>query len=145
MAQHNLQMYVKGLAAMVGPNNLRSYDGFLEKVYFQYSFDLMGALLNITQLPVCPLRSNCAFKKIAFYDSGGYWDVTAEDMEIAFRIRKLGRMLFNRDLSIYAATRRIRKHGMLKTTGRNVLAYFRFFFKRPERGLNGAYFRDNVR
>jgi len=135
----------KGYVAIVGPNSLKSYKNYSEKFYFQHSFDIMGKILNTTQLPVCPLRSNSAFLKREFESIGGYKDVAAEDMEIGFKVRKSGKVHYNSKMQIHASTRRLSKHGILKTSGKNILAYVRVVCHRPEKGLGGSYFRDSTR
>lgn len=139
---HAIERRMGGHVAMVGPNSMGSYRGAFEKFYFQQSFDVMGSLLNLTNLPVCPMRSNCAFSRKAFEKIGGFRDVLAEDLDIAFRARKEGRIRYEKGMVVYATPRRIRNQGFFRTGGRNILAYLRILSRRPQKGLESPYFQE---
>ncbi len=56
---------------------------------------------------------NCAYRKDAFWRAGGFDEnrELSEDVMLSFRVRKQGRVLFNKKMIAYTSLRRIRKSG----------------------------------
>lgn len=62
---------------------------------------------------------NCAYRKNAFLQVGGFdeTNVTSEDIGLARKIRRLGRIRFERQMSALTSARRFRKYGHAYITG----------------------------
>jgi hypothetical protein len=56
---------------------------------------------------------NCAYRKGAFWKSGGFDEnrELSEDVELGLRIRYQGQILFNHNMVAYTSLRRIKQHG----------------------------------
>ncbi len=62
------------------------------------------------------LGANTAFRKDAFLDIGGYADYSAgDDYEIPFRLRKKGKILFDKKVFVYFSMRRYELFGTIKS------------------------------
>lgn len=59
--------------------------------------------------------ANCAFRKEAFMKLNGFRELSAaEDVEIGVRLKKLGRIYFDKKMKVRYSTRRIEKFGLMK-------------------------------
>ncbi|MFQ6106545.1 MAG: glycosyltransferase [Thermoplasmata archaeon] len=64
----------------------------------------------------CTGGGNSAFRKDAFAKIGGYKSLPhSDDVEIAFRMKQLGRIVYDKDLFVRISTRRMEKDGYLST------------------------------
>lgn len=64
----------------------------------------------------CTGGGNSAFLKDAFQKVGGYRDLPhSDDVEIAFRLGKVGRIVYDKRLFVRISTRRLEKEGYAKT------------------------------
>jgi GT2 family glycosyltransferase len=61
---------------------------------------------------------NCAYKKEAFWDAGGFEEnrQLSEDVMLSLRIRSRGRILYNPGMVAYTSLRRIKEYGYLYLT-----------------------------
>jgi len=81
------------------------------------------AKFHITYLAEGP---NTAFRKKYFLKAGGYSDLPVmDDTEITSRMRKLGKIIYDNSIFIYASARRIEKKGTSKTGFVLVTSYFK--------------------
>lgn len=64
----------------------------------------------------CTGGGNSAFRKNVFLEIGGYKPLPhSDDVEIAFRIKEHGKVVYDRDLFVRISTRRMEKDGYLPT------------------------------
>ncbi|MHA1426794.1 MAG: glycosyltransferase [Candidatus Helarchaeota archaeon] len=70
---------------------------------------------------------NTAFRKRKFIEAGGYSDIPfLDDIEITSRMRKLGKIVYDNRLYIYASTRRFEKWGINKSLFFLLSTYLKF-------------------
>ncbi|MFQ6128105.1 MAG: glycosyltransferase [Thermoplasmata archaeon] len=101
------------VVAVCGP------DGPIEKtsksrlVYFLLrNIIYVGSKMGI----YCTGGGNSAFRKDAFLKIGGYKPLShSDDVEIAFRIKEHGKIVYDKDLFVRISTRRMEKDGYLPT------------------------------
>jgi glycosyltransferase involved in cell wall biosynthesis len=69
---------------------------------------------------------NCAYRKNAFLRVGGFdeTNVTSEDIGLARKMRRLGRIRFDKQMSAVTSARRFRKYGHAYITGLYILNGF---------------------
>ena len=74
---------------------------------------------------------NFAFRKSAYQKIGGFrpdlW--TAEDIDLSLRLRKHGKVKYNKNIKVYTSTRRMVAQGMWKFMKHHTKNYFRMQFK----------------
>lgn len=64
----------------------------------------------------CTGGGNSGFRKDAFLEIGGYRPLPhSDDVEIAFRIKELGEIVYDKELFVRISTRRMEKNGYLPT------------------------------
>lgn len=70
---------------------------------------------------------NFAIRKSAYNAVGGFRAdlVTAEDVDLGIRVRKLGKVVFDRKMAVHTSARRILAEGVLHFLGHNILNYIR--------------------
>ena len=97
--------------------------GFCRHVLPPYS----KFMVDINQ-PSVP-GSNFAVRRDAFEKIGGFNTkfITAEDVELCKRIKRLGRIVYNPAAVVYVSTRRIRKWGYLKILSYHVSNSFKIY------------------
>jgi len=60
--------------------------------------------------------TNSAFRKNVFLSIGGYKPLShSDDVELGFRMRKMGKIAYDRKISVKISTRRLEKNGYLRT------------------------------
>lgn len=74
---------------------------------------------------------NFAVRKTAYDKIGGFradlW--TAEDVDLGLRIRKEGKVVYDKNICVYTSVRRLQAEGPLKFLGHHIANYFRMYFK----------------
>lgn len=87
------------------------------KLYFAFSYNiLLRIIATITNNKIVfTLGNNSAIRRDAFFKVGGYLELgMAADTEISRRLRKYGKLIFDKKLVIYSSARRFEKEGYLK-------------------------------
>ncbi|MFQ6057055.1 MAG: glycosyltransferase [Methanosarcinales archaeon] len=82
------------------------------------TFFFLRYLIRISSLfkYYCLGGTNSAFKKDVFQKIGGYRILPhSDDADLSFRFRKLGKITYDKRLNVKVSTRRMEKHGYLKT------------------------------
>ena len=83
-----------------------------------FSKILMGSFLALTSLIGFhnPIGSNMAFRRSAFEKILGFNTslITCEDLDIARRVKKLGKLKYSKDIFVDVSARRVKKWGYLK-------------------------------
>jgi len=74
---------------------------------------------------------NCAFRTEEFLRAGGFNEKVSmlEDMELSFRMRKLGKLEFDKHLLAFTSCRRYRQMGYLKPVYQTIRSYSSFITK----------------
>ena len=63
----------------------------------------------------CLGGTNSAFKKAAFLNIDGYRNLPhSDDVDLGFRMRKIGKIVFDKDIDVAISTRRFEKQGYMK-------------------------------
>jgi len=74
---------------------------------------------------------NFAVRKSAYDKIGGFradlW--TAEDVDLGLRIRKEGKVVYDKNIKVYTSVRRLVAEGPFKFLGHHIANYFRMYFK----------------
>lgn len=70
---------------------------------------------------------NFAIRKSAYDAVGGFRAdlVTAEDVDLGLRVRKLGKIVYDRKMAVHASARRLLAEGPLHFIGHNILNFLR--------------------
>ncbi|MBR9682059.1 MAG: glycosyltransferase [Candidatus Aenigmarchaeota archaeon] len=64
----------------------------------------------------CLGGTNSAFRKIDFMKIGGYRDIPhSDDVDLGFRMKKIGKINYDKNIFVKFSTRRMEKNGYLKT------------------------------
>jgi glycosyltransferase involved in cell wall biosynthesis len=73
---------------------------------------------------------NFAVRKSAYDAIGGFRAdlVTAEDVDLGLRIRKLGKMIYDKKICVYTSVRRLQAQGPLKFLAHHIANYLRMYF-----------------
>ena len=102
------------------------YDGTLSDsiTYRLWTIYLQRLLLNL-QMPHV-IGFNCAYRRSPFLSVGGFDEesVMSEDIKLAHKIRRYGKIRFERDMSALTSARRFRKYGHLYIGGLYILNGF---------------------
>lgn len=103
----------KEVVGVCGPNEPIERKFRARAAYFVINFiHPLSSLFNLTGMP----GNNTAFKKSAFLSIGGY-DTDApylDDIEMGLRLRKAGKVVFDRNLMVKISMRRLEESGYLK-------------------------------
>ncbi len=76
---------------------------------------------------------NMAVLKKAYFKVGGFREINYfEDLDLSLRLKKIGKVVFLKDLLVTTSFRRYQEKGIFKTIIRYMSDYFRFIFKRSE-------------
>ncbi|MFH1197661.1 MAG: glycosyltransferase [bacterium] len=106
---------------------------FSDKVFLTF-YNVYFYTLNIIHYGMG--RGECqVIRKEVFQKVGGYKNILAagEDMELYGRIRKIGKIMFVRDLVIYESPRRYRRYGHFRILSSwFVNSFYIFFFRRSQ-------------
>jgi len=100
-----------GIVGVTGPTlpfNGDKIDYCVYKVSTEY---LQRALLTVN-LPYVP-GFNCAYDKNDFFAVGGFDEEKrlSEDIMLSFKIKRRGRIIFNKDAVAYTSLRRVKRYG----------------------------------
>ena len=100
-----------GAVGLTGPT--LPYDGRLSDwiTYRLWTIYLQRFLLNL-QMPHV-IGFNCAYRRTPFLSVGGFDEesVMSEDIKLAHKIRRYGKIRFEREMSALTSARRFRKYG----------------------------------
>ncbi len=74
---------------------------------------------------------NFAVRKSAYLQIGGFRAdlVTAEDVDLGLRIRKLGKVVYSKNIKVFTSVRRLMAEGVLHFLGHHIANYFRMYTK----------------
>lgn len=76
--------------------------------------------------------TNSAFKRKEFLDINGYRDIAyADDSEISIRLKRKGKIMYDRNMIVKVSTRRMEKYGYINTLGLCGIGYFQNRFNLP--------------
>lgn len=84
--------------------------------------------------------SNCAFRKKEFLEIGGFDEKMSfmEDVDLAMRMKKKGRLRFDSEAIVYSSVRRVEQKGYLMNFCTYLVAWFRYLLGLP---ITSEYFR----
>lgn len=101
------------VVAVCGPDGPIENDSKSKLVFFVLrNIIFVGSKMGI----YCTGGGNSAFKKEAVLSIGGYKPLPhSDDVEIAFRMKELGKIVYDRDLFVRVSTRRMERDGYLPT------------------------------
>ena len=101
------------VVAVCGPDGPIENDSKSKLVFFVLrNIIYVGSKMGI----YCTGGGNSAFKKDAVLSIGGYKPLPhSDDVEIAFRMKELGKIVYDRDLFVRVSTRRMERDGYLPT------------------------------
>ncbi|MFH1391867.1 MAG: glycosyltransferase [Candidatus Diapherotrites archaeon] len=104
----------KKLALLYGPVYLSDDDSFNKKLSKYMMYYYLSILSKIGMHN--PIGSNIAVRRTAFEKIGGFNTalVTAEDLDLAKRIRKEGKLKFNPKVFLDVSARRVKKWGYVR-------------------------------
>jgi glycosyltransferase involved in cell wall biosynthesis len=124
-----------GVGGYVKPKSTR----FLHKFMYWLSWSIwprITAALGLYQFN----GANCAFRKTTFMHVGGFSKRLSflEDVDIALRIKKCGRLKFDTKMIVYTSTRRLEQRGYLDNFFMYVNAWIRYFLGKP---IKAEYFK----
>jgi len=102
----------KDIVAVYGP--VEPIEKKLKYKIFLSLMNSLGFLLYKFGMFYTTLGSNTAFRKKEFVLLGGYSDLTAgDDYEMGMRFRKIGKLYYDRGLSVVFSMRRYEKFGII--------------------------------
>jgi cellulose synthase/poly-beta-1,6-N-acetylglucosamine synthase-like glycosyltransferase len=114
----------RGVIAVTGPT--LPYDGeILDTITYRlWTIYLQRILLSIGMPHV--IGFNCAYRKSSFLRVGGFDEtsVMSEDIRLALKMRRFGRIAFEKNMSALTSPRRFRKYGHAYIAGLYVLNGF---------------------
>ena len=101
------------VVAVCGPDGPIEHDSKSKLVFLVLrNIIYVGSKMGI----YCTGGGNSAFRKEAVLSIGGYKPLPhSDDVEIAFRIKDLGKIVYDKDLFVRVSTRRMEKDGYLPT------------------------------
>lgn len=101
------------VVAVCGPDGPIENDSKSKLVFFVLrNIIFVGSKMGV----YCTGGGNSAFKKEAVLSIGGYKPLPhSDDVEIAFRMKELGKIVYDRDLFVRVSTRRMERDGYLPT------------------------------
>jgi len=103
------------VAAVTGPIEVFIDERIMSDRVFHFMFNNYVALLNRFVMGMG--RGEChIIRRDKFFESGGYDETLAagEDFDLYKRLRKLGKIIYRKDMLIYESPRRYRKFGYSK-------------------------------
>lgn len=118
----------KNLVMVYGPVYLSDTPGWqktLSKTIMDYYLSIL-AFLNMHN----PIGSNIAVKRNAFEKVGGFNTslVTAEDLDLAKKMKKQGKIKFSKSVFVHVSARRVKKWGYLKYTFFHIINGLKYHF-----------------
>ena len=121
-----LEGVIEGLqrgVGVTGPFETIEKDSLKIELFFKW-WNLQDRISVLIGLPIFP-GFNMAIRKKEFKKLGGFYDMTAEDMDISFRLRKLGKVNFSKKMSVRTSNRRLKEIPILPYMGGGI-KYFLF-------------------
>lgn len=118
----------KNITMVYGPvyfSDTSSWQKSLSKVIMDSYLSILS-LVNMHN----PIGSNIAVRRKAFEKAGGFNTslVTAEDLDLAKRMKKLGKLKFSRKVFVNVSARRVKKWGYLKFTFFHIINGLKYHF-----------------
>jgi len=113
-----------GAVGLTGPT--LPYDGCLsDSITYRLWTIYLQRLLLYLQMPHV-IGFNCAYRRAPFLSVGGFDEnsVMSEDIKLAHKIRRYGKIKFEKDMSALTSARRFRKYGHLYIGGLYLLNGF---------------------
>jgi hypothetical protein len=113
-----------GAVGLTGPT--LPHDGrFSDSITYRLWTIYLQRILLYLQMPHV-IGFNCAYRRAAFLSVGGFDEksVMSEDIKLAHKIRRYGRIKFEQDMSALTSARRFRKYGHLYIGGLYLLNGF---------------------
>jgi cellulose synthase/poly-beta-1,6-N-acetylglucosamine synthase-like glycosyltransferase len=105
-----LSLFGDGVVAVCGPDGPLEASAKYRVLYMGINaFSFIAYRLGM----VGTRGTNTAVRRDAFLRAGGYTDYPmCDDVELGFRLQKLGRVVYDRRLKVLASARRFEKHGV---------------------------------
>jgi glycosyltransferase involved in cell wall biosynthesis len=105
-----LSLFGEGVVAVCGPDCPLEASAKYRVLYMGINaFSFIAYQLGM----VGTRGTNTAVRRDAFLRAGGYTDYPmCDDVELGFRLQKLGRVVYDRRLKVLASSRRFEKHGV---------------------------------
>jgi glycosyltransferase involved in cell wall biosynthesis len=99
----------------------------------RYLYSPVNIILQLLHMGAMTIGGNSMFRAVALEEIGGF-DKTitfyGDDTNIARRIAKIGKVVFNRDLTMRTSARRFKKEGTIRTQSRYVYYFLKESFSR---------------
>ncbi|MBI4362182.1 MAG: glycosyltransferase, partial [Euryarchaeota archaeon] len=103
-----------GVVAVVGPNRPIERERLRARVAF-WLVEKVHAFSALIRVPGTP-GNNTAFRRDAFQRIGGYRPLDyCDDVDMGFRLRHMGEIVYDREMAVLASTRRMEKDGYART------------------------------
>jgi glycosyltransferase involved in cell wall biosynthesis len=128
------------VVAVSGPYDYHDLNKFfrsLSLIFQNIIYPIVPKIINLffRKKAALIIGGNTAIKREALYKIKGF-DTSVkfwgEDALLAFRLAKVGKVIFSKKLKVYTSGRRFKNDGYLKTTIRYFLNYFwLYFFNKP--------------
>ncbi len=95
--------------ACTGPIRALEKNSLLLRVFYRW-WSLQSRISVLLRHPIFP-GFNFAVRKKVFDNAGGFKteDITTEDLELSLRLRKYGKLSFNKKMLVHTSTRRLRE------------------------------------
>ena len=120
----------KGVVCVLGP--IKPLERrLLHQIVFDVTTNIIPRLTALFGFYVAQ-APNQSFRRSAFEKVGGYDERLRmlEDNELPNRIKKVGKVVFDKSIYVYASARRYDKEGYIKATLRFLGAYWKIYFQK---------------
>jgi glycosyltransferase involved in cell wall biosynthesis len=118
---------VVGVGGISKPKNPRIIDKIMFKMNLEW-FCRLSARFGFYQF----LTLNCAYRRDVFLKAGGFDESLSmlEDIELSLRMRRFGKLIFDKRLCVYTSIRRVEQEGYLKVFVRNLKGFINLLLGR---------------
>jgi glycosyltransferase involved in cell wall biosynthesis len=108
-------LFKGGVVCVCGPDSPREAEGRYRALYGIFNaFSYLASLAPLTWTR----GSNTAVRRDAFIAVGGYSDLPIlDDGELGLRLKKVGRLVYSRDIGVKVSMRRFKKQGVSSLFG----------------------------
>lgn len=104
--------FTEGVVAVCGPD-----EPFENKFKYRLLYFFINLFSDVTyRMGVVGTRgTNTAVLREKFFEAGGYTDYPlCDDVELGFRLKRLGRVVYTRKTTVRASARRLEKYGIVR-------------------------------
>lgn len=137
--EHIVKTLEQGFVGVGGYVKPKSHK-LVHKIMYFVSWNLWPRITFFAQLPQFN-GSNCAFRKSVYKKIGGFSKKLSflEDVDIALRTARVGRVAFDPGMIVYTSTRRLEQIGYWSNFLTYLHAWFRYILGKP---IKAEYFKS---